>query len=563
MKVLEVGFPLLQVWGGVIVAMFFLGGCDYKPPEDPSHIKTATITLTVKGVGSVISEPEGISCPPTCESTFDKNSDVSLIASGSLDTNFAFWTGGCKEELTENCLISLDGDVTVEAIFSPALLAKRLDVSAISLSEGALFGFSISAIPDLDNDLKQDIIVGAPYQDRSSTTTPGEGKVYLFSGGTGLLVSTTTSLLATSTISHPVPQSEARFGYSVASMGDLDQDGIGDILVGAPLQDRDGTTTDVGEAYLISGKTGALLPWGIIAHPVPQASAQFGFSLSPISDMNGDSVNDFIVGANRQDVGSVKDVGEVYLFSGKTGTLLRTIKHPALQEGATFGLSVASVGDLSGDGLPEILVGAPFQDSSTGLDQGAAYLFSGATGNLFRTITHPAPQATARFGSFVMGSGDLDGDSVADYLVSAPLQDVGGNSNQGAVFVFSGKTGNLLRRIDLPIPQPGAFFGSSIAVVPDLNGDGFPEILIGAPGMDIGGTLAAGMALLYSGHDGALIATISNPNPEQAAQFANPVASIGDISGDGKADILIGAPFQDGTGTNQEDRGAVLIVNSP
>jgi hypothetical protein len=539
------------MWGGVIVALFLFWGCDSKPPSDDStDVATATLKLNVKGVGSVISDPPGISCPLICEGIFDNGNNVLLKASGSLGTNFAFWTGLCEGEPAD-CSIRMDGDVTLEAIFSPTLSAKRLKVSAIPLSEGAKFGLSISAMPDLDGDSKQDIVVGAPHQDTPSN--PGEGKVHLFSGETGLFVRT---------ISHPVPQSDARFGFPVASMGDLDQDEIGEILVGAPLQDRDGKT-DVGEAYLISGKTGAALPSGIIGHPVPQHGSQFGFSLSPVSDLDKDGVNDFIVGANRQDVGSVQDVGEVYLFSGAIGNLLRTLTHPVLQEGASFGLSVASVGDLDGDSFPEILIGAPFQDLSTGVDQGEAYLFSGATGNLLRTVTAPAPQAGARFGSFVMGSGDLDGDSIADYLISAPAQDVGSNFDQGAVFVFSGGKGNLLQRMDLPIPQTEGFFGSSIAVLPDLDGDGFPEILVGVPGMEVDGNVAAGMALLYSGHDSTLIATISNPDPESSSLFAKSVASIGDLSEDGKADILISAPFQDGTGTSSKDHGAVLIVTAP
>lgn len=105
---------------------------------------------------------------------------------------------------------------------------------------------------------------------------------------------------------------------------------------------------------------------------------------------------------------------------------------------AAFGGVVAGVGDVSGDGVPDILVGAPFQDvGGSDNNQGQAFVFSGADGRPLQTLTNPTPQSQAFFGSAVAGVGDVTGDGVPDLLVGAPGQDVGSNQNQGQAFIFA------------------------------------------------------------------------------------------------------------------------------
>lgn len=110
-----------------------------------------------------------------------------------------------------------------------------------------------------------------------------------------------------------------------------------------------------------------------------------------------------------------------------------TLDNPNPQAGAFFGISVAGVGDVNGDNVPDILVGAEFQDVGGNADQGQAFVFSGADGSLLLTLNDPTPQAGARFGAedAVAGVGDVNGDNVPDILIGANEQDVGGNVNQG------------------------------------------------------------------------------------------------------------------------------------
>ena len=158
---------------------------------------------------------------------------------------------------------------------------------------------------------------------------------------------------------------------------------------------------------------------------------------------------------------------------GMGQTLLFTLHGPPGQVGREFGLALAGVGDVDGDGVPDLAVGAP--------EQGRVFLFSGATGQRLRTLNNPTPQAGARFGRALAGVGDVDGDGVPDLTVGAPGQDVEGRDTQGQVFLFSGATGQQLRTLNNPTPQAGARFGRELAGVGDVDGDGVSDLAVGAP----------------------------------------------------------------------------------
>ena len=156
--------------------------------------------------------------------------------------------------------------------------------------------------------------------------------------------------------------------------------------------------------------------------------------------------------------------------------------HPNPQAGAEFGSSMAFVGDVNGDGVPDLLVGAPKQDVGANLEQRQAYLISGATGALIQTLDNPFPQAEAKFGASVASAGDVDGDGINDLLIGAPGQRIGTSGcSVGRAFVFSGKIGDnglLLHVLDHPSPAAGAFFGWAVA-----SGGG--KLIVGAPGQNV------------------------------------------------------------------------------
>jgi hypothetical protein len=143
------------------------------------------------------------------------------------------------------------------------------------------------------------------------------------------------------------------------------------------------------------------------------------------------------------------------------------------------------VGDVDGDGVPDLAVGAPWQEVEGLSGQGQAFVFSGGTGALLRTLNDPRPQENAQFGSTLVGVGDVDGDGVSDVAVGVWRQEVEGSSVQGQAFVFSGASGQPVLTLTKPYPRRGTGFGSALAAVGDVDGDGVPDLTVGAPGQNV------------------------------------------------------------------------------
>jgi len=228
--------------------------------------------------------------------------------------------------------------------------------------------------------------------------------------------------------------------------------------------------------------------------PDPQADAYFGFSIA-VAEVNGDGRADIAVGALKEDVAGNEDQGRAYVFSGADGSLLFGLESPDPQAVAWFGVSVAA-GNVNSDGRADIVVGAYGEDVGINGSQGRAYVFSGSDGSLLLTLDTPNPQETAYFG-FSLALGEVNGDGKADIPVGAYFENVGANVNQGRAYVFSGADGSLLLTLDTPNPQQGATFGRSLALG-DASGDGKGDIAVGAPSEDVGGNAGQGRAYVFS-----------------------------------------------------------------
>ncbi len=330
-----------------------------------------------------------------------------------------------------------------------------------------------------------------------------------------LCLFSTTAVAQSLTLGSPNPEEDDRLGYSVAGVADADGDGHGDLLVG---------TIGENTAYLFSGATGAVLHTLPLPGPAPKGG--FGIEVAGVPDADGDGHGDLLIGS--------RPANEAYLFSGATGALLHTLTSPDSNQNGGFG-RVAGVPDVDGDGRGDLLVGAAGEDTGGLFNSGRAYLFSGATGTLLHMLISPNPQLGGLFGHSVAGVTDTDGDGRGDLLVGA----IGENR----AYLFNGANGALLYELQPTAPNPGQF-GISVSGVPDTDGDGRGDLLVGDRNGD-GGFFRSGVAYLFSGATGEILYEIVSPNAEVGGLFGTSVSGVPDTDGDGRGDLLSGAPRED------------------
>lgn len=332
------------------------------------------------------------------------------------------------------------------------------------------------------------------------------------------------------------PETGGAFGNSVALVGDLDVDGCADVLVGAPLETAAGLAKS-GRACVFSGATGALIRVHVSSHA--EASGYFGWAVVGLDDLDNDGRGDYAIGAPGQGPG---DQGDLYVYSGATGALLWTKDGPGVATG--WGGSLARVPDATGDGEPELVVG---HMGVTG-DAPSLRVYEAKNGALWKTIAKPGGGgAFHKFGQSVAGVDDLTGDGKGDVLVGAPSWDLVGAVDAGAAFVFDGATGAFVGALWSPDAQGQGGFGRSIAGIPDLDGDGRGDFCIGAPTeVPDGSSTRSGQVHVYSGATRAFIRTHGSTLPTEQGIFGHGLAGSGDVDGDGRGDLLVGAPLEGG-----------------
>ncbi|MCA9690034.1 MAG: FG-GAP repeat protein, partial [Myxococcales bacterium] len=359
----------------------------------------------------------------------------------------------------------------------------------------------------------------------------------------------------------------------VAPLGDLNDDGVDDLIVGAP---------DVsGRAWVIFGKgdgqpidVDALGAQGIEILDSGDGSSELGRAVAAVADMSGDGLAELVLGAPRADPFERTDAGAVYvLFGASDITQIDLINLNEGVEGFAIygasvdgraGTSVAATGDINGDALPDILIGAPAIDQVYvvfGKPDGATVdlasdVIDGAAGLVISSAV-----AGVELGASVRGDLDFNGDGAPDLALGAPGADPGGLADAGRVYViFTGDAqgditvGDAIEGAEgliLEGASASARVGAALHGLGDVDDDGFEELIVGAPGGQAPGdpgvsylvfgaaeTGALGVDALADGPDGLVIVG------EAPSDLAGAAVSGGaDVNGDGFADALVGAPY--------------------
>ncbi len=368
---------------------------------------------------------------------------------------------------------------------------------------GSSFSHDVRPFPDQDGDGRPDLLVGAP---RDSLLLDGAGAVWLLSSQTGAALLT----LRGSDL-------QEHLGNAVANAGDINGDGVPDILVGGAESNVAGGFA--GRVSVFSGADGARLLKIEGEAPV----VQLGIAVDGFGDQNGDGVPDLLVGSwGATDNGGSS--GAVIVFSGQDGSQLLRI--PGEFKGDHLGLDLATVPDLNADGINEILAGAFEYDPPGASNAGAAYVFDGRSGAIVHKWVGAAEED--RMGTRVACPGDMDGDGLADLLVAAPFTE----ATRGRVHLFSGLTGKELARIEGATAI--ALAGAGLEALGDIDGDGFPEFLMGSP-VEVFAQQPLGTARLFGrAQTAALLQGASGPSSPAQPTAADPIdlgdpATLGDL----------------------------------
>lgn len=466
---------------------------------------------------------------------------------------------------------------------------------------GAWTGRSVSNAGDINGDGFDDVVIGAPRADQGGVDA---GTIYVIYGGPDGLPEDIELGSLDGAEGFLITGAEAggQAGISVSSAGDINNDGIDDILIGAREADPPGAA-NAGSVYLVFGRSGgfgAELDLSTLDGNTgfridgDIAGGRFGRSVAITADINDDGIDDMVIGAPDASLPGRAGAGAAYALFGRSAGFAPRFSVSDLDgsngfrisgadAGDTAGISVSGAGDFNGDGIGDLIIGAEGADPGGRSDAGESYV-------LFGRASVPAADVDLRTlsasdgvilagsdrwsysGAAVAGGGDFNGDGFGDVIVGAPYE----NGTTGTAFVVFGSDSGLPGQINLDTLDgttgfrldntAGGELGFSVAMAGDVNDDGFDDILAGAYRSSAGGTNLSGTACLVFGQSGGFAPTINDTALDGTNGYRIYGASAGDnlgfssagggdTNGDGFSDLLLGALYA-GTG----DPGAAVSI---
>ena len=409
---------------------------------------------------------------------------------------------------------------TIALAMSP-VAAQRIMQTLLGEASGDHFGWCVARLGDLDADGHADFAVGAPFADNNGSDS---GSVYVYSGRTLTLL-----------VRHDGPAAGDWYGTSVATAGDVDNDGTIDLLIGAPGSDQ--TAAEAGLIHVMSGTNrGASGP--LLTRTGDTAGDHFGVSVSGGADLDFDrQLDDFAVGAPG-DPEDMTALGWVRTFLGDANlgqvSTQHTLRGPTMAD--RFGHSVAVHGDVDGDGFHDLLVGAPLWDAGSQSDAGFARLYSSRQGQQLHTVI--GSRRRANLGWSVASASQVIGGTAPEWLVGARFE-----ADRGRANVINGDNGSIARS-HLGFVRT-TWFGTSVGNAGDIDQDGTTDFIFGSP---LHGAMAgagyvepiSGKARVVSGATGQTL--FSMDGFSHLSWFGFAVSGVDDVNNDGFDDFVVGAP---------------------
>ncbi|MBN1150433.1 FG-GAP repeat protein [candidate division WOR-3 bacterium] len=397
----------------------------------------------------------------------------------------------------------------------------------------ASFGISVSGAGDVNGDGFDDIIAGAPYFTEEEAF---EGAAFVFYGGEQ-------GLPSDPDWSWQSDQEDAYFGFSVSMAGDVNGDGFDDIIIGSPR--FDGGFWNQGKVFVFYGSSEGLPPTPSWTSEIKGEEIFFGLSVSGAGDVNGDGFDDVVAGSpNYSQLEEYE--GGIFVYFGSSSGLEDEPNwtYVSGQEWAFLGHSVSSAGDLNGDGLSDIIAGAPFFNFEEN-EYGAALVFYGNAEGLSNSPDWKAMpiQIGAEYGTSVSTAGDADDDGFDEIIIGAPMFN-GTKSWEGAGFVFTGQKEGLSDLLGWSFSSgvENSIFGYSVSSAGDINGDGFHDVIVGAHDYSNGEHFEGAVYVFWGSPSG--LQTSRHELIEsgiEEAKLGVSVSGAGDVNGDGYDDIIAGA----------------------
>ncbi len=354
---------------------------------------------------------------------------------------------------------------------------------------GGLLGYEVASAGDVNGDGFDDVAVCAVLYDGGQVD---EGRLEIFHGS-ALGLETTAAVTIESNQAGP------QYGFSLSTAGDVNGDGFDDVVIGANFYDNG--QADEGAAFVYHGSAAGLEMAPAWTGESNQGSAAYGTRASAAGDVNGDGFGDVIVGAVTYDNGQT-DEGRIYVHHGSVAGLSTVADWTveSNQDFANLGKAAASAGDVNADGFDDVIVGAPFYDNGQ-TDEGRVWLYLGSAAGLSTVAAWSAESnsTSAFLGWSAESAGDVNNDGFDDVIVGAWLWDAG-TVDEGAALVYLGTANGLDTSAAFTVDsnQSASYFGYFVSPAGDVDGDGYDDVLVGAPLYD-GGQTDEGRAYLYAG----------------------------------------------------------------